>query len=389
MMRGGRHLRPALLLITVLAVSVTLGFLLLQWIPHQLADPEAKQLKPAERLTHLNTVRGTVLQTAAGLAVLGGLVYTGRGYVLSRQSQVTDRYAGAVSQLSSDNLDARLGGVFALQRLARDSRHDVASISQVLSSFVVRRCPIAELAPGGQVWGSERPSRTSQPPRSDPDVHAALTVLGSLGRRTRVELSGSDLRGAELDGLVFEGGEIIRSLLRGADLRRSILREAELDDTDLRGARLERADLTAARLPRADLRGAEMKGAAFNNCLLSSARLEEAWASSVSLRGADLFAARLDGARLDGADLRNATLIDARLGRADLTGADLSGADLYGADLSGTILVAADLRLARSLTPEQLRSAVLGQRTRLPAGLAHLLDNLGTTNGAGNAIVIT
>ncbi|WP_326615308.1 pentapeptide repeat-containing protein (plasmid) [Streptomyces scopuliridis] len=378
------------MLITVLTVSVALGFLLLQWIPHQLADPEAKQLnKPAERLTHLNTVRGMVLQTAAGLAVLGGLVYTGRGYILSRQSQVTDRYAGAVSQLSSDNLDARLGGVFALQRLARDSRHDIASIAQVLSSFVVRRCPVTEPAPGGQVWDSERPSQTSQPPRSEPDVHAALTVLGSLGRRTRVELSESDLRGAELDGLSFEGGEVSRSLLRGADLRRSVLREAELDDTDLRGARLEHADLTAARLRRADLRGAEMKGAAFDDCLLSSARLEDTWASSVSFRGADLFSARLDGARLDGADLRNATLINVSLGRADLTGADLSGADLYGADLSGTILVAADLRLARSLTPEQLLSAVLGQRTRLPAGLAHLRDDLGTTNGAGNGIVIT
>ncbi|MFI1660461.1 pentapeptide repeat-containing protein [Streptomyces sp. NPDC020472] len=380
MTSGIRQLRSALLLLVALIGSAALGFLLLQWIPHQLADREAKQLKPAERLTHLNTVRGTVLQTAAGLAVLGGLVYTARGYVLSRQSQVTDRYAGAVGQLSSDHLDARLGGVFALQRLARDSRHDVASITQVLSSFVVRLRPVTEPEGTGHVSGTHGPMERSQLSKPGPDVHAALTALGSFSRKAHVELSGSDLRGAELEGLNLEGGVISRSLLRGADLRRSVLRAAALDGSDLRSARLERADLTGARLPRADLQGAEMKDAILDDCLLSSARLQNAWGSSVSLQGADLFSARLDGARFDGADLRNATLINTCLRQTDLTGADLSGADLYGADLAGTVLVGADLRFARSLTSDQLRSATLGHSTRLPAELAHLLDELSRMN---------
>ncbi|GAA5020884.1 pentapeptide repeat-containing protein [Streptomyces siamensis] len=391
-MRGGKRwalLRPVGAAVVVFAAAMGVGFLLLQWIPHRLADEEARPLKPVERLSHLNNVRGMVLQTAAGLAVLGGLVYTARGYVLSRQGQITDRYAGAVGQLSSEHLDARLGGVFALQRLAGDSRQDAASIAKVLSSFVVRRRPIAGALPGRGVSTPGTPERPHAMSRLEPDVQAALDVLGTLGPATRVDLAEADLRGAEFLGLSFERGDMRRCLLRGSDLRRAVLRESELDATDLRGARLDGAVLTGARLIRADLRGAEIREAVLTNCSLSSARLEDAWASSVSLRGADLFSARLEGARLDGADLRDTTLIDARLARADLTGADLSGADLHGADLSGTVLVATDLSRARSLTAEQLNSAVLGRLTRLPAGLGHLLDEPTRADPAGPGIGIT
>ncbi|PIB11851.1 MULTISPECIES: pentapeptide repeat-containing protein [Streptomyces] len=374
--------------VVVLSVTVAIAFLLLQWLPHRLADNEARQLKPAERLTHLNNVRGMVLQTAAGLAVLGGLIYTARGYVLSRQGQVTDRYASAVSQLSSEHLDARLGGVFALQRLAGDSRQDAVSISQVLSSFVVRRRPVTDSVPSQDPAQSVTPNQLAQVPRPEPDVQAALDVLGAMGRPTRAELAEADLRGAELHGLSFERGDMRRCILRGSDLRDTVLREATLDDTDLRGARLDGANLAGARLARADLRGAEIREALFMDCSLSSARLEDAWASSVSLRRADLFSARLNGARLDGADLRDATLINTCLARADLTGADLSGADLHGADLSGTVLVAADLSSTQSLTLDQLNSAVLGQRTRLPAGLSHLLNDLDRTNRPGRGVII-
>lgn len=391
MARGDRwsaRLRTMATLLVVLAVAVGVAFLLLQLVPHWLADTEAKQLKPSQRLTHLNNVRGMVLQTAGGLAVIGGLIYTARGYVLSRQSQITDRYAGAVSQLSSEFLDARLGGVFALQRLASDSWRDVGSITQVLSSFVVRRRPITP-ALSQRVTSSEVPNQLAQAPRLEADVQAALDVLGSMKRTMRPELAESDLRGAELQGLSFERGDMQRCLLRSSNLRQVILREAELDNTDLRGARLDGADLTGARLSGADLRGTEIKGAVFTNCALSSARLDDTLASSVSMRGADLFSARLDRARLDSADLRDATLINASLARADLTGADLSGADVHGADFSGAVLVAANLSSVQSLTREQVNSAVLGQLTRLPAELTYLLDGRAMPDDSGIGIVIT
>ena len=57
----------------------------------------------------------------AGLAALGGLVMASRTYRLTKRGQLTDRYMKAVEQLGSDQLDVRLGGIDALERIAKDS----------------------------------------------------------------------------------------------------------------------------------------------------------------------------------------------------------------------------------------------------------------------------
>jgi len=44
-----------------------------------------------------------------------------RTFELTEQGQVTDRYTKAIEQLGSDKLDVRIGGIYALERIARDS----------------------------------------------------------------------------------------------------------------------------------------------------------------------------------------------------------------------------------------------------------------------------
>jgi hypothetical protein len=51
---------------------------------------------------------------------------------------------------------------------------------------------------------------------------------------------------------------------------------------------------------------------------------------------------------------------------ADLSGADLKGADLRGIDLEGADLSGADMRKAIVFTTEQLKSAIIDERTKLP-----------------------
>ena len=59
-------------------------------------------------------------------------------------------------------------------------------------------------------------------------------------------------------------------------------------------------------------------------------------------------------------DLSNANLDLADLNGTDLNGTDLSGADLTGADLSGAV----------NLTKDQVDSARIDGKTRLPARLS-------------------
>ena len=90
-----------------------------------------------------DAARGRLLAFGAGLFAIGALVYTGRNFTLSRrtfelteQGQVTDRYTKAIEQLGSDKLDVRIGGIYALERVARDSARDHPTIMEVLAAFI-------------------------------------------------------------------------------------------------------------------------------------------------------------------------------------------------------------------------------------------------------------
>jgi ABC-type Fe3+ transport system permease subunit len=73
------------------------------------------------RLKLQNDARATLLQALAGGVLLLGAYFTWRQLGVTREGQITDRYTKAVDQLGSDHLDVRVGGIYALERIARDS----------------------------------------------------------------------------------------------------------------------------------------------------------------------------------------------------------------------------------------------------------------------------
>ena len=288
--------------------------------------------------TAVDNARGRLLTLAAGLFAAGALAVTALNFALSRrtfqlteQGQVTDRYTKAVEQLGSDKLDVRIGGIYALERIARDSARDHPTVMEVLTAFI--REHSHEQWPLPDAEGRERRRRTRPdvlavsiavpsgellpppvpPVREDkgwtrPDVQAAVTVVGRRNQESDLPRTSIDLAGANLTG---------------ADLTRAHLGHAMLFGADLSGARLQVADLTFADLSGADLTGANLWGATL---------------AETDLTGANLTAAKLPGANCTGANLGGANLTGARLGNANLTGAWLIGADLTDANLYGAKL---------------------------------------------------
>src|SRR6516225_2261792 len=56
---------------------------------------------------------------------------------LTERGQVTERYTKAIEQLGSDKgLDVRIGGIYALERIARDSAKDHPTVMEVLAAFI-------------------------------------------------------------------------------------------------------------------------------------------------------------------------------------------------------------------------------------------------------------
>ena len=163
--------------------------------------------------------------------------------------------------LGSDRLEIRLGGIYALERIAVDSERDHRTVVEVLGAFV-----------------REQRSQPAPPNNAETatDVEAAVTVLGRLPDRF-------DTSRANLASVYLATANLRRANLRRANLREADLLEANLLLADLVGAILQGANLQWAFLHVANLQGADLQRAI--------------------LRGADLRAADLRGANLQGADL--------------------------------------------------------------------------------------
>ena len=67
---------------------------------------------------------------------------------ISEQGQITERFTRAVDQLGSERPDVRLGGIYALERIANDSPPDQSTIGEVLTAYIRQRSPWPPSQPG-------------------------------------------------------------------------------------------------------------------------------------------------------------------------------------------------------------------------------------------------
>jgi hypothetical protein len=202
-----------------LAVLAGLGWAV--WRLPALLYGDVTKASPDARLQAGSSFRTALVAGLAGLAALAGLFFTNRTYRLTQQGQLTERYTKAIEQLGSDKLDVRLGGIYALERIAVDSKRDHPTVVEVLSA-VVREHGQAPTLPGTGTAddGNSEPITpdelsTLRPPA---DVRAAVTVLGRLPRRkgvSRGELYLAHLEGAVLYMAHLEGAslDIARGLI--------------------------------------------------------------------------------------------------------------------------------------------------------------------------------
>ena len=55
---------------------------------------------------------------------------------VAQEGQVTERFTRAIEQISGDSLAIRLGGIYALERIAKDSHRDHWQVMEVLTAYV-------------------------------------------------------------------------------------------------------------------------------------------------------------------------------------------------------------------------------------------------------------
>ena len=263
------------LFVVVLIISlVTPLFWIVLWKIPQWQVAVVPNIK--DRVDLESKSRQTLAQIIGGAVVLVGLYFTAQTLELSRQGQLTDRFTKAIDQLSKDSLAERLGGIYALERIAEDSEKYHWAVMEVLTAFV-RKPPQMRgnwlrdwqmLLTTPMALSKERTEKASQEePRLRADVQAILTVLGQ--RNTRYERD-------DKKGLNLGQAQLQRADLTEAKLQNANLAEAQLQNAILLRAKLQKTDLTKAQLQNANLVEAELQGAILSQAQLQGADLGEA-----------------------------------------------------------------------------------------------------------------
>jgi hypothetical protein len=216
---------------------------------------------------------------------------------ITEQGQITERFTRAIDQLGESDaktgepkLEIRLGGIYALERIANDSpERDYSTVMAVLTAYVRENAPYS---PVDEQEESGEQAEAAESQDHSAAIRAIVDVIRRLHGKDGVPekyLAQLDLPNTNLQGSLFQGANLFGANLFGANLQKAILEEA-----NLQGVILEGAILREAILQKATFFGAYPQGA-----VLQRASLEEADFQGANLRGAFLEGAHLTQEQVD------------------------------------------------------------------------------------------
>jgi signal transduction histidine kinase len=284
---------------------------------------------PSERNEYLRTF----LTGIAGFALLLQLRFTAEStrvttatLALTEQSHVTDRFYKAIEQLGHESSDVRMGALYALERISRDSDRDFHQVMSIIAAYIRQRAsnrarPLVQLP----LEREEHVVRLSE------DIQCALKIIGRR-KRTFPDDAEDDL-----------------------DLR----------DTNLRGAVLTDAQFSSVDFTRCDLRNSTFINCSFRYARFVSVDARHTLFSTARLARANFTNANLTDVEFDG-DFKSRTEISGEVD-SELLEETLDRANFTGANLTRTLFKVEDMTTCRGLTRDQLKHATLSENTNLPS----------------------
>jgi hypothetical protein len=234
-----RRWEPIILALILLALSVV-------WLPEAMVNrsyrgDQQRSIASGNNYAKLvDDYRKTLVQIIGGAFLLYGLYLTHRrtkateetlrttqeSLKVTRETQITDRFTKAITQLGATDsqgrkqIETRLGAIYSLERIAKDSPVDHWSIMEILTAYV------RENAPGREPRENEDPQAlaSDEIPQLAKDVAAIMTVIGRGGPRRGGPRRGGPRRGGPRRGGPLLGGGPQRDYWLNADPDRCCIR---------------------------------------------------------------------------------------------------------------------------------------------------------------------
>ena len=229
----------------------------------------------------------------------------------AQEGQLNDQYQRGAEMLGSGVLAVRLGGIYALQRLAEENT-DLYHI-QIMRLF----CAFAKNPTDTEtanIWEERRGAGLTTWPRLRADLQAIVSFIGDRSAAARtieqsaeftVDLSETRLNGVDMAGMDMTGVRFFETELIDADMTDTILVGAELTGANLHKAVIEDADCSHVKLFRATLTQCSVGDTNFLGAQLgladcSRAELMDCNFSGANLGNANLYQANFEGSIFSG-----------------------------------------------------------------------------------------
>jgi uncharacterized protein YjbI with pentapeptide repeats len=317
------------------------------------------------------------------------------------------------------NLEVRLGAIYALERIARDSDRDHWPIMEVLCAYlrnsqnsgVASTAPVGELDKDARDMKQERPSLIGWKmslPKPRLDIQAAVDVIGRRSKssilRERALGLQLDFSGANLQLVKFDRGDFSESIFHTSQIGGASFVEADLTHVSFLDVNASCANFDRARMQYAKFMYAHIEDASFQATHLANSEinhvnawftdferavLTESYLTDGAFVAASFTHANLANCRIEFSNFESAKFRFSQLDRAWLISVDipygefrkaslvaarfddvgLSKANFSGANLQGLVAFEADLSDAEGLTVEQLANALGDASTKLPDGI--------------------
>jgi uncharacterized protein YjbI with pentapeptide repeats len=350
-------------------IAASLGFVALLTIIIVIPRLQADLVSPPtskEQFEIENAARTALVQTIGGLFLFITAFISWRNYQIAQDKQSSERFSKAIEQLDSDRYTVCLGGLFSLEKLAKDSPKDYWTVIEILTSFVREKALTVD-------------ESELQNSKATSSIRAALTIIGRRNTNldpknefpdlSNINFSGIDLKGIFLHAVNLSYASFSCADLQGADLSHCFLYKANFSK-----ANLKKANLSYSSIQSADFSDTNLCDTNFNNTssedgiienvgrisainfktigekrgknllveptLFKGANLSFSSFSNVTLSSsADFSGANLSETRFENANLTHANFIEANLyctkfDNTNLSGADFTKAKLYNADFN-------------------------------------------------------
>ncbi len=256
-----------MLVYVVVAIGIILlvvGYLVVQKLPRKLVENLDATVPQDRKIELEDNIRRTWSQIYGGIIILLGLFGTAynlhltseglssnqeqsiknlqlaqESLDLNRKVQRTDQYIRAMQQLGGERTEARIGAVYALELIAKESKIDYLKVMEILSAYVRDHCP--RLKNGNTNHIKSLVSTNNVPT----EIRAIFAVLGRrdmVHLERRINLRNTDLRGMQLIDANLRDIDFGR-----ADLSNSFFKNCDFDNTRFTGSTISNMTLIGPR----------------------------------------------------------------------------------------------------------------------------------------------